>query len=233
MISKADWEEVPGTIDSDSDEKLFFSVHEWDTIDAAASRIIPTDADPGAHEAGVIVFIDRYLSGIEFNFATAAGGGFLQMAGKDAVAARARNANMQRLYRGGVKELDRIAGELGQQSFKSASADVQDQVLEQLSGSPKPAPISLDSREVFHSRLQGNTDDGMPFFPTLCLHVRQGFYADPVYGGNKGQVGWRVIGFPGPKCLRDTMDGTYSTAEYFVQEYDWSELIPGFKASGG
>jgi gluconate 2-dehydrogenase gamma chain len=228
MISKGDWEVVPLRIDPDTDESLFFSEHEWDTIEAAAARIIPTDHDPGAREARVIVFIDRYLSGIDFHYAAADGSGFLRMAGKDAVAARARNRDMQRLYREGVHELDAVSRELSEADFKDATPDIQDRVLERVSGSPKPAPISLTSREVFHSRLQGSTDDGMPFFPTLCLHVRQGFYADPVYGGNKDRIGWRVIGFPGPESLRDTMDGTYTTAPHFVQDYEWEELIPGF-----
>ena len=55
--------------------------------------------------------------------------------------------------------------------------------------------------------------------------MRQGFYADPVYGGNKDQIGWKVIGFPGPESLKDTMDGTYTTAPYFVHEYDWADLL--------
>jgi len=39
---------------------------------------------------------------------------------------------------------------------------------------------------------------GLGFVPLLALHTRQGFYADPIYGGNRGRVGWDVIGFPGP-----------------------------------
>jgi gluconate 2-dehydrogenase gamma chain len=42
-------------------------------------------------------------------------------------------------------------------------------------------------------------------------------------------MGWKTVGFVGPNSLRDTMDGTYSTAEFFVQEYDWEDLLPGFK----
>lgn len=231
MVSKADWEIDPIRIDPDTTEKLFFTDHEWETVEAAAARIIPTDHDPGAREAGVIVFIDRYLSGITYLYAAADGSGFLQMSGRDADAARSRNATMQRMYRDGVKELDRRARELRAQSFKEASEQIQDEVLEQVSGSAKPAPVSLTSMETYYSRLQGNTDEGKSFFDTLCLHVRQGFYADPVYGGNKDQIGWKVIGFQGPKSLKDTMDGTYSTAEYFVQEYDWEDLVPGFKRS--
>ncbi|MCW2794192.1 MAG: hypothetical protein JWO76_3290 [Nocardioides sp.] len=229
MTSKADWQIVPVDIDPDTEERLFFSEHEWDTIEAAGARIIPTDHDPGAREARVIVFIDRYLSGIDFHYAAADGSGFLQMAGKDARAARARNRDMRRLYRDGVQELDRLSVEQCGQAFKEAGEEVQDHVLEQLSGERKPTKVSLTSREVFYSRLQGNTDDGMPFFQTLCMHVRQGFYCDPVYGGNKDRMGWRVIGFPGPESLRDTMDGTYTTAPHFVDDYTWEDLI-GFTA---
>lgn len=229
MISKADWDIVPVSIDPDAEERLFFSEHEWDTIEAASARIIPTDHDPGAREARVIVFIDRYLSGIDFHYAAADGSGFLRIAGEEAVAARARNADLQRLYRQGVRQLDEISIEQCGQAFKDADEGTQDRVLEELSGHPKPARVSLTSREVFYSRLQGNTDDGMPFFPTLCMHVRQGFYCDPVYGGNKDRMGWQVIGFPGPENLRDTMDGTYTTDPYFVGDYTWEDLI-GFTA---
>lgn len=230
MTSKADWDVVAASIDPDTEERLFFSEHEWETVEAAAARIIPTDHDPGAREARVIVFIDRYISGIDFHYAAADGSGFLRMSGKEARAARARNADMQRLYRDGVRSLDRISVEQCGHVFKEADEASQDRVLEELSGQRKPTRVSLTSREVFYSRLQGNTDDGMPFFPTLCLHVRQGFYSDPVYGGNKNRVGWQVIGFPGPENLKSTMDGTYTTAPFFVDDFTWEDLI-GFAGS--
>jgi gluconate 2-dehydrogenase gamma chain len=39
-----------------------FHSREWRTIDALASRILPSDDGPGAREAGVVGFIDRQLS---------------------------------------------------------------------------------------------------------------------------------------------------------------------------
>ena len=225
MASKSEWEKLDLTIDPDTDEKLFFSDHEWDTIEAAAARIIPTDQDPGAREARVIVFIDRYLSGITYHYATADGSGFLQLAGAEAGAARARTSEFQRMYREGVRALDAEAVRHAAETFVSADEAVQDDVLVMISGSPKPNRVRLDEHEVFYSRLQGNSDTGKSFFDTLALHVRQGFYSDPVYGGNKDQIGWKVIGFPGPKSLKDTMDGTYTTAPFFVQEYDWHDLL--------
>jgi len=225
MNSKSEWAKVDLLVDPDSQERLFFTEHEWNTIEAAAARIIPTDHDPGAREARAVVFIDRYLSGIEYVYAAADGSGFLQLAGAEANAARARNNVMKQLYREGLRELDAIARRHGATDFASADEVTQDAILVEISGSPKPGHVRLDEHEVFYSRLQGNTDQGKPFFETLCFHVRQGFYADPVYGGNKDRVGWKVIGFPGPESLKDTMDGTYTSAPYFAETWDWSELL--------
>lgn len=225
MTSKSEWTTVDLRIDPDTQERLFFSDHEWNTIEAASARIIPTDHDPGAREARAVVFIDRYLSGIDYVYAAADGSGFLQLAGAEADAARARNNSMKQLYREGLVELDAIARRHGAADFVSADEETQDAVLVEISGTPKPGHVRLDEHEVFYSRLQGNTDQGKPFFETLCFHVRQGFYADPVYGGNKDRVGWKVIGFPGPESLKDTMDGTYTSAPFFASEWDWSELL--------
>lgn len=35
------------------------------------------------------------------------------------------------------------------------------------------------------------------FFDTLLAMTIEGFFCDPVYGGNQGKVGWSMIGFPG------------------------------------
>lgn len=225
MTSRSEWITADLRIDPDSKERLFFSEHEWNTIEAAAARIIPTDHDPGAREARSVVFIDRYLSGIDYVYASADGSGFLQLAGAEANAARARNNTMKQLYREGLAELDAVARLHGVVDFVSADDETQDAILVKLSGNPKPGHVRLDEHEVFYSRLQGNTDQGKSFFETLCFHVRQGFYADPVYGGNKDRIGWKVIGFPGPESLKDTMDGTYTTAQYFAEAWDWKELL--------
>lgn len=234
MTLKADWEVVGAPIDPDSDEHLFFTDHEWDTIEAATARIMPTDHDPGAREARVIVFIDRYLSGIDYIFAAADGSGFLKLSGKFADAWRARMSDMQRTYREGVVALDDAAADLFGAQFVELDDDQQDRVLEKVSGAPKPGPVTLGTSEPVRTFLQGSFDEGLGFFDALCLHTRQGFYCDPVYGGNKDRVGWKVIGFPGPESLRDTTDGTYSTSRYFVESYDWNELVPHLarKAAG-
>lgn len=232
MTLKSEWETVGEPVDPDSTERYFFTQHEWDTVEAATARIMPTDQDPGAKEARVVVFIDRYVSGIGYIFAAADGSGFLKLSGKHADAWRGRQYKMQELYREGVKALDILARNLDTKDFVDLNEEEQDQVLIALSGAPKPTKVTLGTKEPVTTFLQGSFDENLPFFDTLCLHTRQGFYSDPVYGGNKDQMGWKTIGFPGPKSLKDTMDGTYDTTEYFHQgEYDWYDLIPHLNQS--
>ena len=37
------------------------------------------------------------------------------------------------------------------------------------------------------------------FFQMLRAHTLEGMFCDPIHGGNAGLVGWRSIGFPGPR----------------------------------
>jgi hypothetical protein len=62
----------------------FFDAHQRATIEAAMARIIPTDGQPGAKEAGTIQFLDRYLSGLDFIYAKPDGSGFEKLEGKRA-----------------------------------------------------------------------------------------------------------------------------------------------------
>jgi gluconate 2-dehydrogenase gamma chain len=34
-------------------------------------------------------------------------------------------------------------------------------------------------------------------FAVVREHTIEGLFCDPVYGGNRGAVGWRLVGFPG------------------------------------
>jgi gluconate 2-dehydrogenase gamma chain len=86
----------------------FFSPEQAVEIDAISSRIIPTTDTPGAHEAGVVFFIDRAL----VTFA------------KD----------NQKLYSEGLQELQARAHEIfpAVDKFSAATFEQQDQILESL-----------------------------------------------------------------------------------------------------
>jgi gluconate 2-dehydrogenase gamma chain len=70
---------------------------------------------------------------------------------------------------------------------------------------------------------QTSTEIDLEFFPLLALHTRQGFYADPIYGGNRDRVGWQLIGFQGPASLAETHSGRYTTLPYFAEQQSATE----------
>ena len=148
MTLKSDWETVRrARLIRIRTERLFFTEHEWDTIEAATARIMPTDHDPGAHEARVIVFIDRYVSGIDYIFAAADGSGFLKHGrGRCARSPRAQPRYCSSCTARASYELD-AAAHAGRCRSTSCHADdeAQDAVLVELSGNPKPVPVRSTS----------------------------------------------------------------------------------------
>ena len=238
MTSKRDWPVEPDT--AGPEERLFFDAHEWALLDAVTARIIPTDHDPGAREARVVRFIDRYLSGTGYIYAAADGSGFLRPAGKEAEAWDRRIRASQSRYREGLRRVEEISRDGYGRGFLDLDEAEQDQVLVTLSGWPKPTaedirPVVLGHRDVPGAggappSNQPIPDDQLEFFPMLVLHARQGFYADPVYGGNAGHLGWQVIGFPGPESLALTRDGRYTTVDYLLPDAQWP-YSPGSERS--
>ncbi|MGB2627245.1 MAG: gluconate 2-dehydrogenase subunit 3 family protein [Candidatus Acidiferrum sp.] len=83
-------------------------------VTAIAARIIPTDADPGATEAGVVYFIDRALK----TFAS------------EAVP----------IYKAGLLEINATTNDFfpGVKLFSAASTEQQDRVLAEISSEQKP-----------------------------------------------------------------------------------------------
>src|SRR5207247_5417043 len=65
--------------------------------------------------------------------------------------------------------------------FSALTAAQQDEVLRGLDG----GKIELEGvRSQF-------------FFNMLLANTLEGFFADPIYGGNRDKVGWKLVGFPG------------------------------------
>jgi gluconate 2-dehydrogenase gamma chain len=61
------------------------------------------------------------------------------------------------------------------------------------------------------------------FFQLLRQHTMEGIFCDPLHGGNIGMVGWKLIGFPGPRMnYRDQIDKhfgqTYSPAPMSLEQ---------------
>ena len=93
----------------------FFSVQEAVTVEAACAHIIPRDQDPGAVEAGVVVYIDRQLAGFYRPW--------------------------QRVYRQGIADLDRASVALAGRAFRDLPGASQLEVLRRIEGNPAGRPF--------------------------------------------------------------------------------------------
>jgi gluconate 2-dehydrogenase gamma chain len=158
---------------------LFLNDEEAAFIKAAVARLIPADPQwPGGVEAGVPNYIDKQLGG-------AWGAG-------------------ERLYRSGPwhpgtpsqgYQLPFTPAEL----FRTAIAAINKELSQ--AGTPF-AQMSAERQDTYLASLEAAGKDlgGVPsdvFFSHLWDCTVEGFFSDPVYGGNRNMVAWRMIGFPG------------------------------------
>lgn len=203
----------------------FFDPHQRATVAAAMARMIPTDDTPGATEAGTIDFLDRYLSGPAHIYANPDGVGFEVLTGRRLWAWTQRLEVVRSRYVAGVLALDAAAQRRGGR-FVDLDDDAQDEVLREVErpvgreqeADAARAKVALYGAPVEAALQQTSAEVDLGFVPLLALHTRQGFYADPVYGGNRDHVGWKVIGFPGPASLAEVHQGRYTTIDYFAED---------------
>jgi gluconate 2-dehydrogenase gamma chain len=156
-----------------SNELVFFNESEARTVDAIAARIIPgDDADPGAREAGAVVYIDRALAGAYGDF--------------------------EKLYRRGLWELDHYCRAKHGGPFVELDEEHQDEVLSHIDAAAEsqlPTQLHIGAGE----RQAVDLGPGVlaEFFAAVRQHTIEGTFCDPAYGGNRDAVGWRLLGFPG------------------------------------
>ena len=215
-----------------SSPDTFFDEHQRLTVEAAMARIIPTDDQPGAREARTIDFLDRYLSGTSHVYAKPDGSGFEHLEGKRAEAWRQRIDIVRAKYTEGVMELDRRSKDRFGALFTNLSGEQQDTILTEIERPAQWTEHNLELAQVTGgygappepAMQQTSAEIEIEFFPLLALHTRQGFYSDPIYGGNKDHVGWQLIGFSGPDSLAETHAGRYTSRPFFAEDQiDWEQ----------
>jgi gluconate 2-dehydrogenase gamma chain len=163
-----------------SETWLTFTAAEAAFVIAAVDTLIPADElSPPGSDCGVAVYIDRQL-------ASAWGGGAkmyrngpfqrgkpeqgyqLALAPRDYLIAGITAANAWTRKTYG-KEFDRLA--------------------------PEDRVAALKAMEEGKAEFQNFNAKG--FFERLLAMTMEGFFSDPVYGGNRDKVAWKMLGFPG------------------------------------
>ncbi|WP_138471573.1 gluconate 2-dehydrogenase subunit 3 family protein [Poseidonocella sp. HB161398] len=181
-LSAAEAEAAP-PVPLDQYEREYLTADEWAFVMAATARLIPSDGDgPGAIEARVPVFIDRQLAG-DYGRAD----DWYMEGPHDASAAPARGwqtpLSPAEVYRQGIPAFDAWCETTYGAAFAALDADRQDEALAALQkGEPGLDPELRD------------------FFTILLANTKEGYFADPLYGGNHGMQAWVYIGFPGARA---------------------------------
>jgi gluconate 2-dehydrogenase gamma chain len=60
---------------------------------------------------------------------------------------------------------------------------------------PADRAKALTAMETGQAQFDGL--EAKPFFEALLQSAMEGFFADPMYGGNRNKVSWRMLGYPG------------------------------------
>ena len=180
---------------------IFFSADEFRVLEAACARLIPTDEDPGALEAGVADYIDGFLGAFSFDPPRIwAGGAFSGRFGGEAGFTRFTP----------LAPLDELAwrtrleGSLGrpEREFNGPVVGYQERYRKGLAA--LGADFADAGAEEQDRRLKADPE----FTDLLYEHACEGMYGAPEYGGNRALVGWRYIDFAG-----DVQPRGYSDAE--------------------
>lgn len=155
------------------------------TVTAVFDCLIPADEfGPSASEAGCVVFLDSQLAGCFGQGAQLYREGPKLPGADDLTQSPQFIATPRERYETGLKALEAYAQKTDGASFADLQPNRQDEILQGM----EDGSISL-----------GKDINTKAFFELMLQNVREGYFSDPIYGGNKDMVGWKLIGFPGAR----------------------------------
>lgn len=203
------------------DARVFFDRKEdFTVLSAAVERLFPKDDNgPGAIELGVPYFIDKQLNGswgtnadeyMEGPFPISP---YVRSYEDKDIKQSSQGPNAEtlpgirgaryqsRLNRGeifirGLRMMERESRERFDENFEKIDGDQQDDIL-----------TAFENGDIDMPGVSSKT-----FFNLLFQTTIEGAYADPVYGGNKNMMGWKMMEYPGPRMA-------------YIDEIDADEFI--------
>ncbi len=181
-----------------ADSFRYFTPPEAAVIVALVDTLIPRDdVGPGGVEVGVPIFIDRELAGAygrgarmflngPFGEGTPQQGYQLPLPPAD-------------LYRVGIADLN---------AWCARTRD--GKTFDQLSTADRTAALkALEAGQAEFRQIPSRT-----FFSMLLQNTMEGYFADPMYGGNRNSAVWAMIGFPGAVGMYADVIEQYRNRQY-------------------
>jgi gluconate 2-dehydrogenase gamma chain len=158
----------------DGEPFTFLSEAEARLLAALCDTLIPQDDFPSASQAGVVDFIDLQLAG-----PYGQGDGLF----------------MQRPFMTGTPQQGYQLGLVPAQLMRQGlAAFAQQESAFDLMEPPRREAVMSNLSE---DRMDLGDIPARTFFDELWKLTNQGYFADPMYGGNDAYAGWKMVGFPG------------------------------------
>jgi gluconate 2-dehydrogenase gamma chain len=182
----------------DAEPLLTLTATEHAFIVAAVDTIIPADElSPSGSECGVAIFIDRQLAGAYGMGARLYREGPFPKAKPELGYQLALNP--REFFRAGIESANAWTRKTYNKDFDRLSEPDREAALKAMEDNKAPFP-------GFSSRT---------FFDALLQITMEGFFADPMYGGNRDMAAWKMVGYPGlPATYREEIK------TYFGKKYD-------------
>jgi gluconate 2-dehydrogenase gamma chain len=99
-------------------------------------------------------------------------------------------SHLQTFYREGIADFDRTSRSRFGCAFVDLDESRQDEFLRSIEGALEQRSIEGALRDSRAGRLS-------QFFAVVYQHTLEGTFGDPIYGGNRDAIGWKILGFPG------------------------------------
>lgn len=213
----------------------FFNSTESMIVEALTARILPgTPDDPGAREAGVVYYIDNLLAGSNEGLAvkTYTQGPYLEVTEQETPVESTSRTDIYQT----VPVTSELASRYGYQSALSPQDLYRRACLSVVAHVKATYDTTFDKlTEAQHDEIiQAMIDDkvtgfdapsGSAFFAKLRNDTIEGMFSDPMYGGNQDMVGWKMIGYPGPR-------GFYTAAEIADPNFKADPVSLGTQGAG-
>ena len=186
----------------------FFTPQEATIIVALVDTLIPKDElGPGGVEAGVPIFIDRELAGAYGR------GARMYLDGPFAQGTPQQGyqlpLTLAELYRVGIADLNAWC----------ARTRV-GKTFDQLSSADRIAALKdIEAGQAEFAQVPART-----FFNLLLQNTKEGYFADPMYGGNRNGAVWKMIGFPGAIGMYGEVIEEYRNKRYDIEPKSIQDL---------
>lgn len=183
---------------ADAEPLLTLTATEHDFLVAAVDTLIPADElSPSGSACGVAAFIDRQLAGAYGMGARLYRQGPFPKAKPEL--GYQLSLNPREFFRAGIELANAWTRKTYGKDFDRLSEADRIAALKAMEADKAPFP-------GFGSKM---------FFDALLQISMEGFFSDPIYGGNRDMAGWKMVGYPGlPATYREDIK------TYFGKKYD-------------